>query len=130
MGTYRASGHQSPSGGSSSRIGVVTITETGGGATATGGTLSSPRQVEGCGPGGGLRSGEYDKINPRHYKLHPSGIECIDVIEQMPFNVGSAIKYLWRVGLVPDEEPLNDLKKAAWYVSREIARVEKSRECT
>lgn len=32
--------------------------------------------------------------HPPHYNQNPSGIECIDVIEHLPFNVGSAIKYL------------------------------------
>lgn len=58
--------------------------------------------------------------HPKHYNAHPSGIECIDVVEHMNFNVGNAIKYLWRA----DEKgrPVEDLKKAAWYVQREIER--------
>lgn len=61
--------------------------------------------------------------HPKHYNNHPSGIECIDVIETMPFNVGSAIKYLWRAGLKPGESTLDDMNKAKWYVDREIARL-------
>jgi hypothetical protein len=58
--------------------------------------------------------------HPRHYNTHPSGVECIDVVEYMGFNVGNAIKYLWRA----DEKgaALEDLRKAAWYVEREIQR--------
>jgi hypothetical protein len=58
--------------------------------------------------------------HPKHYNSHPSGIECIDVVEHMSFNVGNAIKYLWRA----DEKgrPIEDLHKAAWYVQREIER--------
>ena len=41
------------------------------------------------------------------------------------FNVGNAVKYLWRAGLKGDV--LEDLKKARWYVEREISRVEKGR---
>jgi len=67
----------------------------------------------------------YTKINPQHYRSHPSGIECIDVIEHLSFNSGTAIKYLWRAGLKPGEETLDDLKKALWYVNREILRVSK-----
>lgn len=57
--------------------------------------------------------------HPAHYNKNPSGVECIDVIEHMPFNIGNAVKYLWRVGSKGD--PLEDLQKAAWYVDREIS---------
>lgn len=62
-----------------------------------------------------------DQVNhPRHYNSHPSGIECIDVVEHMPFNIGNAVKYLWRCGLKGDE--IEDLKKARWYIEREIQK--------
>jgi hypothetical protein len=64
-----------------------------------------------------------DAINPAHYKSHPSGIQAIDVIEHMPFNVGTAVKYLWRLGLKDDA--IQELKKARWYIDREIAKREK-----
>lgn len=64
-----------------------------------------------------------DPVNhPSHYNQHPAGIECIDVVEHMPFNVGSAIKYLWRAGLKDGTDELEDLRKAQWYVEREIQR--------
>jgi len=67
-----------------------------------------------------------EKIDhPKHYNCHPSGIECIDVVEHMSFNVGNAIKYLWRAGLKGDH--LEDLKKAAWYVNREIEKRDKAK---
>lgn len=56
--------------------------------------------------------------HPSHYNLHPSGIECIEVVEHMGFNVGNAVKYLWRADLKGNA--LEDLKKAGWYVQREI----------
>ncbi len=58
--------------------------------------------------------------HPRHYNTNPSGVECITVVEHMSFNVGNAIKYLWRA----DEKgsALEDLRKAEWYVRREIER--------
>ena len=63
-----------------------------------------------------------DSVNhPPHYNSHPSGVECITVAEHMSFNVGSAMKYLWRAGLKGDQ--LEDLKKAGWYISREIQRL-------
>lgn len=62
-----------------------------------------------------------DSVNhPEHYTSHPSGVECIAIVEQFGFCVGNAIKYLWRAGLKGDA--LEDLKKARWYVDREIQR--------
>ena len=62
-----------------------------------------------------------DMVNkPPHYTAHPSGIECIEVTEHMSFNVGNAVKYLWRCDL--KGKPLEDLKKARYYVDREIKR--------
>jgi hypothetical protein len=67
-----------------------------------------------------------DDVNhPPHYTQHPSGVECIAIVEHMTFNRGNAIKYLWRAGEKGDK--LEDLKKAAWYVQREISRIEKQR---
>jgi len=65
--------------------------------------------------------------HPRHYNEHPSGVECIVVVEHFSFNVGNAIKYLWRAGLKGGTDPIEDLKKAAWYVNREIERLTVSR---
>ena len=61
---------------------------------------------------------------PSHYTQHPSGIECIQITEHMNFNLGNAIKYVWRAGLKSDN-PVEDLRKAAWYITREISRLEK-----
>ena len=58
--------------------------------------------------------------HPPHYTEHPSGVECITVTEHMNFCVGNAVKYLWRAGLKGDA--IEDLKKARWYIDREIAR--------
>lgn len=67
-----------------------------------------------------------DAVNhPPHYNLHPAGVECITIVEHMPFNIGNAIKYLWRCGLKNDE--IEDLEKARWYIDREIARRSKAK---
>ena len=51
-----------------------------------------------------------DLVNhPPHYKNHPSGVECIEITRHMNFNLGNAVKYIWRVGLKGDA--LEDLKK-------------------
>lgn len=62
-----------------------------------------------------------DPINPAHYRSHPSGIECIEVTRHMNFNVGNAIKYLWRY--MDKGDPVENLKKAQWYLDDEIRRL-------
>lgn len=65
-----------------------------------------------------------DSVNhPKHYNSNPSGVECIDIIEHLPFCIGNAMKYLWRSG--QKGSTIEDLKKAAWYVNREIERLQK-----
>ena len=67
-----------------------------------------------------------DNINcPIHYTKHKSGIECITITEQMNFCLGNAIKYIWRAGLKDGNEYIDDLKKAIWYLEREVNRVDK-----
>ena len=62
-----------------------------------------------------------DPVNtPKHYRNHPSGIECIQITEHMGFNLGNAVKYIWRCDLKKDA--IEDLKKAVWYIEREIKR--------
>lgn len=68
---------------------------------------------------------ENDAVNnPKHYTNHPSGIECIQVTEHMGFNLGNAMKYIWRCDLKKDA--IEDLKKARWYLDREINKRENS----
>lgn len=65
-----------------------------------------------------------DMVNhPPHYTSHPSGVECIQVTEHLNFCLGNAIKYIWRSSDKGDQ--IENLKKARWYVDREIARLEK-----
>jgi len=62
-----------------------------------------------------------DPVNhPPHYTSHPSGIECIQVTEHMGFCLGNAIKYCWRADLKHDA--IEDMKKAIWYIEREIQK--------
>lgn len=71
-----------------------------------------------------------DNVNhPKHYTSDPSGIECIDITRHRNFNVGNAIKYLWRAGLKIDADKssinkqIEDLEKAVWYIVDEIHRL-------
>ena len=58
--------------------------------------------------------------HPKHYTSHPSGIECIQITRHMGFNLGNAIKYIWRADLKNDA--LEDLEKAIWYLIDEIQK--------
>jgi hypothetical protein len=62
-----------------------------------------------------------DMVNhPPHYKAHPSGIECIQIVEHMNFCLGNAVKYIWRADHKGND--IEDLKKAQFYLNREIER--------
>lgn len=62
-----------------------------------------------------------DPVNhPPHYTSHPSGVECITITEHMSFNLGNAVKYIWRADL--KDNTIEDLEKASWYINREIAK--------
>ena len=58
--------------------------------------------------------------HPSHYN---QGIETIEYIESwsMNFNTGNVIKYVTRAGYKGNQ--LEDLKKAMWYLQREIDRL-------
>jgi len=69
-----------------------------------------------------------DNINPVHYKSSKAtcskcgrSIECIDITRHMSFNIGNAMKYLWRHELKAGKE---DLEKAKWYINDSIATKE------
>lgn len=65
-----------------------------------------------------------DSVNhPKHYNDHKSGIECITIVRHMNFNLGNAVKYIWRAGL-KSKDPIEDLKKAIFYLNDEISRIE------
>lgn len=68
---------------------------------------------------------EKETVNhPNHYNV--GGIEVIDFIESwnLKFSLGNAIKYIARAPYKNNE--LEDLKKARWYIDREIQRLEKN----
>lgn len=70
----------------------------------------------------------YDRINPHHYK-GDRRFETIDVIEdwRLGYNLGNATKYISRCNRKPNEDPVECLRKAAWYIEREIHRIEAER---
>lgn len=67
-----------------------------------------------------------DPINPAHYNR--SAIKPIDAIEAwgLGFNLGTVVKYVARAGHKPDSPLIEDLKKALWYLNREITNLERA----
>lgn len=64
-----------------------------------------------------------DPVNhPPHYRWLPGDVEVIDITEHMSFPLGNVVKYVLRAD--HKGKPLEDLRKAAWYLQREIARRE------
>lgn len=65
--------------------------------------------------------------NPSHYGGSDNTYEAIKVIEawRLGFCLGNTVKYISRAGKKPGESELKDLKKARWYIDREINRLEK-----
>jgi hypothetical protein len=67
----------------------------------------------------------HDPVNhPSHYTTSDATcpgcertIECIDVVRHLSFNIGNAIKYLWRYKMKNGDE---DLRKAIWYIKNEL----------
>ena len=69
------------------------------------------------------RANKKETVNhPSHYN---QGIEAIEIIESwdLNFSLGNAIKYILRAP--HKSNTLEDLKKAEWYIKREIERIEK-----
>lgn len=62
-----------------------------------------------------------DAINPTHYQGFSNGAQPVDIAECLSFNAGNALKYLSRAGRKGDA--IEDLKKARWYIDREITRL-------
>ena len=58
-----------------------------------------------------------DKVNqPGHYTQQP--VECIEFTQHLNFCMGNAFKYVWRYA---DKNGVEDLKKAQWYLQRQLA---------
>ena len=67
-----------------------------------------------------------DPINPPHYKGFANGAQVIDITEGLSFAGGNAVKYVARAcrldGAIKGN-PVEDLKKARWYIDRELTRL-------
>lgn len=63
-----------------------------------------------------------DNINhPKHYEDAGYLVQPIDVCQELPFCLGNAVKYLCRAGNKEGCPELEDLKKAQWYLNRQLA---------
>ena len=58
--------------------------------------------------------------NPAHYTQFP--VEVIQITEHLNFCLGNTVKYVCRADFKGNK--LEDLKKARWYLNREIERLE------
>ena len=68
-----------------------------------------------------------DNVNhPTHYTI--GQIEVIDFIEdkELGFHLGNAVKYISRAGRKDADKTVEDLRKAVWYINRQIERLEMS----
>ena len=60
-----------------------------------------------------------DPVNhPPHYRWLPGDVEVIDITENFGFRLGNVLKYVLRAD--HKGQPLEDLKKALWYLQREV----------
>lgn len=67
--------------------------------------------------GSDRRAQPFDIVQkPKHYNLHPSGVETIEICELLSFTLGNALKYVWRAD--DKDNRKQDLKKAVWYLQR------------
>lgn len=66
-----------------------------------------------------------DAVNrPSHYaEGWSNGAEVIDITENLNFNRGNAVKYIARAGRKDAMKVIEDLKKARWYLNRELKRL-------
>lgn len=67
-----------------------------------------------------------DAINPEHYQS-PGGVQAIEVTQFMSFCLGNSVKYIWRSTFGVSRGTMTrivDLKKAVWYLEKEIDRLE------
>lgn len=64
--------------------------------------------------------------HPDHYGGEENPYEVIKVIEAwgLGFHLGNTVKYVARAGKKDPARELEDLKKARWYLDREIQRME------
>lgn len=63
-----------------------------------------------------------DINTPKDYYTLPNNIEAKDVLQYFPYNLGAAMKYIWRAGK-KDTNQASDLNKAMDYLILEMIRL-------
>jgi translation initiation factor 2B subunit (eIF-2B alpha/beta/delta family) len=68
-----------------------------------------------------------DKISPNYYGGKDTPYEAIKVIHahNLNFSLGNVVKYILRAGNKDPNTKIEDLKKARWYIEKEIEKCEK-----
>lgn len=68
--------------------------------------------------------------HPNYYKLS-NGIEVLDIVRDLPFNIGNVVKYVIRAGkkkeagLSDKQKQIEDLEKAKFYLEDAIKQLNK-----
>lgn len=71
-----------------------------------------------------------DRVNHPSYYIN-GGVEIIEFIRNMPFDIANAIKYLARIGRKAEQgyttkaKALEDARKAKWYIEDYINNIDK-----
>jgi len=62
----------------------------------------------------------------KQYYDHPTipHLQAIDVVQDFPYNIATAMVYLWRCGRKPGVDPIEDLRKAIQHLEFEIRRLQ------
>ncbi|WP_067580837.1 hypothetical protein [Nocardia terpenica] len=67
-----------------------------------------------------------DTINPAHYQGFSNGAQVIDISENLTPNAAQAVQYIGRSSRLDGNNKgntLEDLRKAHWFIDREISRL-------
>lgn len=86
----------------------------------SGGYQPEKTQLDPANPPKGNSSYDY-VVKPTHYNR--GKVETIDLIENAPLNLGTAMKYLDRLDGKPGQAIMQDAEKARWYILREFMRM-------
>lgn len=85
------------------------------------------RELEALRPKQGENHTSSEVDHPAHYGGAENQYEAIKVIEawRLGFNLGNTAKYISRAGRKDQNKTIEDLRKARWYLDREITNLEK-----
>lgn len=73
-----------------------------------------------------IGNGIDDPVSPSHYQGFSNGAEVIDITENLTSNGGQAVQYIARSTRLDGNNkgnPVEDLRKAQFFIGREIDRI-------